>query len=124
MAAVAYRHESRGLSAPGHGGGSGLLASRFPGAQYAERKPTSVLIRFYSGGKLQHRIPHRRQAITAIRRCEQFRLNHACAVGQSQEFHRLAGDLMVNALLDHQTARRIRGYGSREFPVCYRISKT
>jgi hypothetical protein len=40
--------------------------------------------------------------MAAIRLGEKFGFHQAGPVGQSQEFHRLAGDLMVDALFHHQ----------------------
>ena len=48
---------------------------------------------------------HRGQPEAAIRGGKQFCFNHPGPVCQREEFHSLAGDLMVRALLYHQPTR-------------------
>lgn len=105
-------HESRlGRDLSGKLDSSPVLAclgrpfARFACAQHPQRRTASVLIRFHTGLDLQHRITHRGQAVTAVGRREELRLHQAGPIGQGEKFHRLAGDLVVGALLDDQAAR-------------------
>jgi hypothetical protein len=47
-----------------------------------------------------------RQGVAPVRWREQFGFDHSGPVGQRQEFHRFAGDLMMRALLDDEAAGR------------------
>ena len=69
-----------------------------PCPPHAQRKAPPVLERFDRRGDFQHRITHRRQAIAFVGLREQFRFQHARLVSEREEFHRLAGDLVMRPL--------------------------
>jgi len=50
----------------------------------------------------EDRIPNSGQAVAPVRRCEQLRFDHADPVGQGEELHWLAGNLVVGAPLDDE----------------------
>jgi hypothetical protein len=69
------------------------------------RESPPILKRFHRCGDFQHGIAHCRQPVILVGFREQFRLHHARPVCQREEFHRLAGNLVMRPLLDHQPAR-------------------
>ena len=99
MASVSICHHQRAPSVRSFGKGSG-----FSRPQHAQGKAPAILEWLDRGGDFQHRIPHRRQAVAPLSLREQFRLYQARPVRERQKFHRLARDLMMRSLLDHQPA--------------------
>ena len=75
---------------------------RLPRPQHSQGKSPPILKRLHRRGDFQHRIPHRRQPVILIRLREKLRFHHARPVGQREEFHRLAGNLVMRALFNHQ----------------------
>jgi len=78
----------------------------FAGAEHAQGKAPAVLEGFDGGGDFQDRIAHGGQAVILVGLREQFRFHDAGLVGEGEKFHRLAGDLVMRALFDHQPAGR------------------
>src|SRR5581483_3482099 len=78
--------------------------SRAPGRQRAQAKAASVLMRFNVRFDLKHGIPHRRKAVCPVSLREKFGLNDSGPVGQRQKLHGLARDLMMDPLLDDESA--------------------
>src|ERR1043166_481303 len=63
----------------------------------------AVFERFDSSGDFQHTIADGIQAVRFVGFGEQFGLHYAGEVGDGDELHRFAGDLVEEALLDDQT---------------------
>jgi len=67
-----------------------------------------ILKRFYLGLNFKHRVSNRCKTIAFVGLSKQFGFNDAGPIGQTEEFHRLAGNLVMGALLDNQPASRDR----------------
>src|SRR5204862_2899900 len=65
----------------------------------------TVFERFDGGGNFQHAVANGVQAVGFVGFSEQFGFRYARAVGNGDELHRFAGDLVEKALLDDQAAR-------------------
>jgi len=77
---------------------------RPPGAQHPQGMAASVFEGLDCRGDFQHAVAHCIQPVRFIGFCEQFSFGHAGPVGDGDEFHRFAGDLVEQALLDYQAA--------------------
>ena len=80
------------------------MNARLAGPMDAQGKAVPILERFYCGCDFQHRVTHRRQAVAAVSRREEFGFDHAGPIGEGEKFHRFAGDLVVGALFDNESA--------------------
>ena len=73
---------------------------------HSQRESPPILKRLDCGDNFKHWIAHGRQAVTPIRRGEQFRFDHARPIAKSQKLHRFARDLVVNPLFNHIDVRQ------------------
>lgn len=63
-----------------------------------------VFIRLHCGGDFQDPVPNCVQAIGLVSASEEFGFHNAGPIGESQEFHRFAGNLVKETLFDDQAA--------------------
>jgi hypothetical protein len=70
----------------------------------AKREAPAVLIRLHSRLHFQDRIANGHSSIAAVGVSEEFCFNDPSFVGQAQELHHFTSCLMMQALLNHQTA--------------------
>ena len=78
----------------------------FSCAESAKTEPPSIFERLNPCLDFQNRITKGGQAVAFIGLCEQLGFHNARPVGERQKFHRLAGNLVVRALLHNQATRR------------------
>src|ERR1043165_417414 len=81
-----------------------LSRSRFAGAEDAEGETAAILEGFDGGGDFQDAIADSVQAVGFVGPGEEFGFDDAGPVGDGEEFHGLAGNLMEEALLDDEAA--------------------
>src|ERR1051326_5587347 len=81
-----------------------LSRSRFAGAEDAEGETAAILEGFDGGGDFQDAIAASVQAVGFVGPGGEFGLDDAGPVGDGEEFHGLAGNLMEEALLDDEAA--------------------
>ena len=86
-------------------GGCWLLAFPwFPRPKDPQGESLSIFEGFHASLNLQHRIANRRETVAAVGGGEEFGLHDSGAICDGHELHGFAGDLVVGALFDHQTA--------------------
>ncbi len=80
------------------------LHPRFAGAEDAEGEAAGIFKGFDPGDDFEHGIADGGQAVGFVGVGEQFGFDHAGPVGEGEEFHWFAGDLVMGALFDDEAA--------------------
>jgi len=92
------------MAAAGHG--IYVFYSWVARAQTPQAESASIFKRLDPGLHFQHGIADGCQAVALVSLSEQFGFNYSRSIRERQEFHWFAGDLMMHALLDDQSACR------------------